>query len=51
MDPQPAGSAEGLVTAKSGRAALSRRLIGNRAVPARAALRPFYDPGGVRPRG
>jgi heterotetrameric sarcosine oxidase gamma subunit len=25
-------------------------LIGNRAVPARAALRPFYDPGSVRPR-
>jgi heterotetrameric sarcosine oxidase gamma subunit len=25
-------------------------LIGNRAVPARASLRPLYDPGGARPR-
>jgi heterotetrameric sarcosine oxidase gamma subunit len=26
-------------------------LIGNRTVPARASLRPLYDPGGLRPRG
>jgi 4-methylaminobutanoate oxidase (formaldehyde-forming) len=25
-------------------------LIGNRSVPARASLRPFYDPSGARPR-
>lgn len=25
-------------------------LIGNRAVPARATLKPFYDPAGTRPR-
>jgi glycine cleavage system aminomethyltransferase T len=25
-------------------------LIGNHTVPARASLRPLYDPGGARPR-
>jgi hypothetical protein len=25
-------------------------LVGNRSVPARASLRPLYDPAGARPR-